>query len=315
MSCGRVYQTTKNSLSATEPNPVATNTLRRHKGERMSAKEALERASSALTDLAFALIPEEQRAEKAEQRVRELTNEIKRLKESEDAEMTRLKEIIMGRRDRVEELAEENRLLKRSADAAHLAGRELKNKVQEQEKQIEELLQKASEWEGKYHEAVDHSREHGEEIVGMAEEYKQLEDHYKQLEDKLAEVSPREAIAEHERRTQENEEQGPGTPTVEKDAEIQRLRAAEAEAEAARRRAKNIPIHGNKYIRSARRGGKDPAGSFWTDDEDIVTNPGECRYGVGRGLNRTDYCPTSKLVKVFPKAWKYKKEYICQCRQ
>ena len=274
----------------------------------MSAKEALGRASAALTDLAFALIPEEQRAEKAEQRVRELTNEIKRLKESEDAEMTRLKEIIMGRRARVEELAEENRLLKRSADAAHLAGRELKNKVQEQEKQIEELLQKASEWEGKYHEVVDHSREQGEEIVAMAEEYKQLEDHYKELEDKLAEVSPREALAEHERRTQENEEQDPGTPTVEKDAENQRLRAEIAAA-------KNIPIHGNKYIRSARRGGKDPAGSFWTDDEDIVTNPGECRYGVGRGLNRTDYCPTSKLVKVFPKAWKYKKEYICQCRQ
>ena len=280
------------------------------------AQEALQRASAALTDLAFALIPTEQRAVKAEQQVEKLTNEIKRLKESEEAETTRLKEVIRRGRGRREELGEENRLLKHSADAAHYVGRELKNKVQEQEKQIEELLQKASEWEGKYHEAMDHSREQGEEIVGMAEEYEQLENHYKELEDKLAEVSPKEALAEHGRRTQENEEQDPGTPPVEKDAEIQRLRAAEAEAEAARRRAKNIPIHGNKYIRSSRGGeGKDPAGSFWTDDEDIVTNPGECRYGVGGGLNRTDYCPTSKLVKVFPKARKYKKEYICQCRQ
>jgi len=105
----------------------------------MTTQEALERASAALKDLAKSAESSDQRAVKAEQQVEELTNEIKRLKESEDAETTRLKEIIRGRRARVEELAEENRLLKRSADAAHFAGRELKEKVQEQENLIEEL--------------------------------------------------------------------------------------------------------------------------------------------------------------------------------
>ena len=179
----------------------------------MNTQEALQRASAALTDLAKSAESSEQRAVKAEQRVRELTNEIKRLKESEEAEKTKLKEIFRSKKLRVEELAEENQLLKRSADAAHFAGRELKNRVGEQEKQIEELIQKASEWEEKYHTAVDHSSEQEKELKHITEEYEELDDLYKMLEDKLAEVSPKEALAEHERRTQE-QEQDPGTPPV-----------------------------------------------------------------------------------------------------
>ena len=131
----------------------------------MNAQEALQRASAALTDLAFALIPEEQRAEKAEQRVRELTNEIKRMKESEGTEIERLKDIIRGRRARVEELAEENRLLKRSADAAHYAGRELKKKLHEKEKENEELRQKTSGREWMYEEETEDEEWDEESLV------------------------------------------------------------------------------------------------------------------------------------------------------
>ena len=131
----------------------------------MSTQEVLERASAALTDLAFALIPEEKRAEKAEQQVKELTNEIKRMKESEGTEIERLKDIIRGRRARVEELAEENRLLKRSADAAHYVGRELKKKILEKEKENEELRQKTSGRAWRYEEETEDEEWDEESLV------------------------------------------------------------------------------------------------------------------------------------------------------
>lgn len=169
----------------------------------------------------------EKRAVEAERQVKELTEEIRRLKESEDAEMTRLKDDVEVCRDAVrlsrarnKELAEKNRLLKHSADAADYAEYQLTDKVQEQEKQIEELLQKVSEWEGKVVQLTEQFSEQEKELMRLTEEYEEMTDEYEELsenysrlEDKLAEVSPKEAIAEHERQTQE-QEQDPGTPPV-----------------------------------------------------------------------------------------------------
>jgi hypothetical protein len=80
-----------------------------------------------------------------------------------------------------------------------------------------------------------------------------------------------------------------------------------------KKRNDGIPPHGNKRTRAARRGGHDAAGSFWTNAEDIVTDPGACRGCAGKGLNCRDYCPTCELVGYPPGARIHIKEYICRC--
>jgi hypothetical protein len=117
----------------------------------------------------------EQRAVKAERQVKELTNEIKRLKESENAEMTRLKDVIMGGRARVEELAGK---YQKAVDHSC-----------EQEKELMEMT---------------------EEYEEMTDEYEELSENYSRLKDKLAWVNAF-GLDEHERRTPE---QDPGTPPV-----------------------------------------------------------------------------------------------------